>query len=265
LVYADARLIFLDDYGLPTFQPSAEHLGFAGGEIVWEKSQIRTFQYAPWNFKRQVRDTDRCGIEKGSVFFIDLKNPANHVSQGLDWVGEYWNEGFGKVIFNPDFLEAEEGKNGRAKYKYKADKPEKEKAPKTLPQSETKLIIDENDSILIKYLKHQNNREISEQNILKKVNDFVTKHRNRFQDDQFASQWGTIRSMAMQSSDRQELANTLFQPPEGYLVHGDAKYKWDQKRRMEVFKEFFNNMTDDTNYKQTMINLSAEMAKISKK
>ena len=48
-VYADGRLIFLDETGTPTFQPTAQMLGL-NGEIDWEKSQIRTFQYAPWSF-----------------------------------------------------------------------------------------------------------------------------------------------------------------------------------------------------------------------
>ena len=72
-VYADSRLIFLNDSGEPTYQPKPSDLGI-DGTIVWEKSQIRTFQYAPWNGKRQSYDTDRCGVEKGSVFVVRLKD-----------------------------------------------------------------------------------------------------------------------------------------------------------------------------------------------
>ena len=79
VIYADARLIFLNENGEPTYQPSVNSLlGKKGkdkvGDIVWEKSQIRTFQYAPWNGKRQSYDTDRCGVEKGSVFVVRLKD-----------------------------------------------------------------------------------------------------------------------------------------------------------------------------------------------
>ena len=71
-VYADSRLIFIDEDTLqPTFRPTAEQLGFKKEDkILWEHSQVRTFQYAPWNNKRQTRDSDRCGIEKGSVFVV---------------------------------------------------------------------------------------------------------------------------------------------------------------------------------------------------
>ncbi|MDE6796007.1 MAG: hypothetical protein K2J63_11985, partial [Muribaculaceae bacterium] len=43
-VYADSRLIFLDEYGMPTFQPTAEQLNL-NGDVLWDKSQIRTFRY----------------------------------------------------------------------------------------------------------------------------------------------------------------------------------------------------------------------------
>ena len=110
-VYADGRLIFLDEDGEPTFRPTAKDLGIDGGEIDWERSQVRTFQYAPWNGKRMTRDTDRTGIEKGSVFVISGGKVI-----GTGYVGSYRNEGFGKVIYCPEFLESKEGENGKATF-----------------------------------------------------------------------------------------------------------------------------------------------------
>src|SRR5574344_1748952 len=111
-VYADSHLIFIDQStGLPTFRPNATDLGFKSGKIDWTYSQIRTFQYAPWNFKRQARDTDRCGIEKGSVFVI--KGAEQSPSHSC-YVGSYKNEGFGRVIYNPDFISFKSEENGKA-------------------------------------------------------------------------------------------------------------------------------------------------------
>lgn len=251
LIYAESRLTIFDEYGLPTFQPTAEQLGIENGEIVWKKSQIRTFQYAPWNSTRQARDADRCGIEKGSVFYVKISSDKEIDVQSF--VGSYQNEGFGKVTINPDFLEAEKNQNGSAKYKYVESKEEKE--PEKEVTSEDPLFL---------YLQKQQEKQKSEQDILKKVNDFVGKHESRFKDDKFASQWGTIRSLAMQRTSKQDLGNTLFTNPDAYLVHGIVKDKWDKKSRKEVLLEFFNTLTDN-NYRQAMINLSAEMAKISKK
>ena len=67
-VYADGRLIFLDDNGELTYQPTAKDLGIDGGRIDWSKSQIRVFQYAPWNGKRHTYEADRCGIEERGLW-----------------------------------------------------------------------------------------------------------------------------------------------------------------------------------------------------
>ncbi len=94
-VYADSRLIFLDDNGEMTCAPT--HI--CNHKVVWEKSQIRTFEYYPWNGKRSTRDAGRYGMEKGSV--IALEKDGDVVPQ---YIGSFVNEGFGKVIVNPHFL-----------------------------------------------------------------------------------------------------------------------------------------------------------------
>jgi hypothetical protein len=154
-VYADSRLIFLDDNGLPTFQPTVEQLGLKGGEICWEKSQIRTFQYAPWNFKRQCFDTDRCGIEKGSVIVVKTDSCPDKSK----YVGYYQNEGFGKVIYNPAFLKAEA--DGVAKYRLQ------EPSKKGDDEKENEV---SSDSELFNYLMQQKKREELEGKVYKKVN-----------------------------------------------------------------------------------------------
>jgi hypothetical protein len=253
-VYADARLIFLDEYGLPTFQPTAKDLGIENGEIVWDKSQIRTFQYAPWNFKRQTRDSDRCGIEKGSVFFVKIKNGEWRI-ENEKYVGSYQNEGFGKVIYNPDFLEAEPNSNGKAKYKIvEPDRPKK-------------LEKGSSDDPLFLYLKTQQERIQCEQEILKKVNDFVEKNKGKFTSESFASQWGTIRSIAQKQPDKQLLIDELFTEPNGYIVHGVAKDKWDERGRKTALRKFVDGELKNYNgkdFQSALINLSSEMAKISK-
>jgi hypothetical protein len=255
LVYADARLIFLDEYGLPTFQPTAKDLGIEIGTIDWSKSQIRTFQYAPWNFKRQARDADRCGIEKGSVFYVEtnVRPPQNK-----NWIGAYQNEGFGKVIYNPDFLSVEPNSNGEARYKVVEidDKPDIEKIGSDAP--------------LFEYLQLQKERQEAEQNIIGKVNKFVADNKDRYTKEEFASQWGTIRSIAMQYMTEDEIMNELFNKKENgkdvaYLTHGVAKEKWDDNRRREKLKKFLEQFNKKDDFRIALINLSAEMAKISKK
>jgi hypothetical protein len=263
LIYADARLIFLDEYGIPTFRPTAENFGFKNGEIDWTKTQIRTFQYAPWNFKRQVRDTDRCGIEKGSVVYIKKQDGADElVYPKSPFVGIYQNEGFGKVIFNPDFLKAGDNSNGKAKYKVPKQEAEEKK------QEEKQKLDYSADTGLLRYLKVQNNNEITEKNILEKVNDFVEKNKGKFTSESFASQWGTIRSIAQKQPDKELLIDKLFtEGKNGYIVHGVAKDKWDERGRKTAFENFVNNELRNYNgkdFQSALINLSSEMAKISK-
>lgn len=252
-VYADSRLIFLDDNGLPTFQPTVEQLGLKGGEICWEKSQIRTFQYAPWNFKRQCFDTDRCGIEKGSVIVVKTDSSPDKSK----YVGYYQNEGFGKVIYNPAFLEAKE--DGIATYRLMEEKKEKEGSDK-VPLSGTNLL---------NYLAREKRVEDITKEVYEMVNFWADKNEKIFKGDLFASQWGKIRSIAMKYKTKKELTNELFDKtkdkdgkeiPDAYLSHGVAADKWSERGRKKEFEEFVEALNDD-NAQIAIINLAAEMAK----
>ncbi|MCK9159576.1 MAG: hypothetical protein M0P00_03665 [Bacteroidaceae bacterium] len=266
LIYADSRLIFLDEYGLPTFQPTAQQLG-VDGKIDWFKSQIRTFQYAPWNSTRQSRDMDRCGIEKGSVFVV--KKGTKHVPAESQYVGLYQNEGFGKVIYNPDFLKADSNENGKALFTLvDLPKKEKEKVPPIIPNDLLRKYP------LLNFLENSKKKEDEITKVYKAVNDFVKKEGKYFflqgqADEAFASQWGKIRSIAMQCKTKGELLMELFDKrrmkgqeslPDAYLTHGVAEEKWEERGRKDMLKDFIENITKE--YVQlAVINLAAEMAK----
>lgn len=253
-VYADGRLIFLDDDGIPTFRPTPEQLGLPKGDkIDWGKSQIRTFQYAPWNFKRQAFDTDRCGIEKGSVFVVACDNCPKQAQ----YVGNYCNEGFGRVIYNPDFLSpAADAKNGEAKYKI-MDEPKEKKIENNHSED-----IQDND--LLKYLDKKQKYRDHEIEIYKIVNKFVEDNKDKFKKEAFASQWGAIRSYAMQSTSKEGLKNALLKDETGYLKHGMAKNKWESGGRLHAFEEFVGGLKTE-NIREILINLASQMAKECRK
>ncbi|MBO5699235.1 MAG: hypothetical protein J6R79_04445 [Bacteroidaceae bacterium] len=250
-VYADSRLIFLDEYGLPTFQPKAEDLGLKG-EVCKELSQIRTFQYAPWNYKRQCFDTDRCGIEKGSVFVVKTDAcPAQS-----QYVGAYNNEGFGKVIYNPMFFKADE--KGIAKVALVEAVTKKAQSVALL-----------SGSPLLTYLSKKKEEECVESQVYKRVNEWVEKNKKIFTDFSFASQWGQIRSIAMKCKTKGDLYQELFEKHTtlkgkpfnaAYLGHGVAEDKWRERGRLGKFKEFFENMSEE-NVQIAVINLASEMQK----
>jgi len=201
IIYADGRLIFLDDYGNPTYTPNPQSFGLSKGDIDWEKSQIRTFQYSPWNFKRGTRDTDRCGIEKGSVIVIKDAVVEDEIK---DYVGYYQNEGFGKVIYNPDFFEVKEGENGRAVWQ--VEKANENSNHQDDKESNLKPV----DNRLTQYLINQKLEHESETKIYELVNVFVEEKRHLFEGKTFASQWGNIRSLAMQHQQKDKLKLELF-------------------------------------------------------
>lgn len=267
-VYADGRLIFFDENGMPTFRPTAEDLGFPEGkdaEILWEKSQVRKFQYAPWNFTRQAYDSERCGIEKGSVFVVKAKvSPAKSA-----YVGAFNNEGFGKVIYNPAFLEADS--NGKAKVQF-GEKQKDEPQPISGEKATAAT------SCLIAFLERKKKENEAEKSIYDIVNKFVEENENNFQGERFASQWGTIRGIAMATPGPQTLMELIFgqdkadenekdkgkKEKQGYLDHGVAKEKWDERRRRKTLKDtlvtFLNN-DKNGKFQDFVINLASEMAK----
>lgn len=251
VVYADSRLIFLDEFGLPTFQPEPKDLlgtEIEGAEICWEFSQVRTFQYAPYNYKRQCFDTDRCGIEKGSVFVI-TGVPQDSLLQS-QYVGSYQNEGFGKVIYNPAFLQAES--DGKAVYKLPKD--EKDNEPKAQE-------IETNGNTLLNYLIGRRMAEIESNNVYKNVNDWVDKNGYLFVGkEKFASQWGTIRAFAMANKQHKPLDEQI----EEYISHGVKAEDWLGNRRSKL-REFMNAHKGKNNFREMMVNLAAQMAKKCKK
>lgn len=262
-IYADGRLIFLDENGNPTFQPDVKQLlgqTFQGSaEILWNKSQIRTFQYAPWNFKRQARDTDRCGIEKGSVFVIQIKDKTTGLHVIPSYVGSYKNEGFGKILMNPEFLVAKEDTNGMALYEFK-EKSIGNTSSVTPEEPHSPLTAE--DQILFDYLKGIYQEQEDEKEIYKLVNGFIDDAGGRFRTDSFASQWGYIRNLAIQNGIYEDLHLALFAKGQGYLDKGVAKEKWDKEGRRDLLEKFYGSLQGKKIAQQVIINLAATMGKI---
>lgn len=249
LVYAQSNLCLVDEYGMPTFQPTAQQLGLEVGEVDYALSQIRTHIYSPWNFKRNTTNTQRNCITKGSVFVVSgaTKNSDSNV------VGLFKSEGFGKVLYNPAFLEG----NVDATSKTKFSKLKKEEDFK--PQSETKL-----SKYLSKKMAEKNHEmKISEavQSLVYSTDDKIRKLKKIS-----SSQWGGIRAYATKAKNIDELRRQLFDEKTGYLTHGvaDEKY-WGANRNANLiaFKDKFeSNKQHGT---QFIAKFAAEMAKESRK
>ena len=243
-VYADGRLIFLDANGEPTYQPTAKDLGIDGGCIDWSKSQIRTFQFAPWNGKRHTYEADRCGIEKGSVFVIKLNGAT--CPEKSQYVGSYKNEGFGKVIYDPVFLAGKPGEQGKALFTLEEKKEEVTSTSNT-PKPDSSLIV---------FLESKKKAAESNQTVYQVVQEEVIQLEPFFRRGKFASQWGSIRSLAMITSDGQQLITAI----DAFLSHGIAKDKWEEQNRKGRLDQFMGDHVNE-DLQSIMINLASEMAK----
>lgn len=253
-VYADGRLVFFDKNFEPTFQPEAEDLGVNGGKIDWAKSQIRTFQYAPWNGRRHTYDADRCGIEKGSVFVVKLNDGS--CPEKSKYVGAYNNEGFGKVIYNPAFLAGNPQELGKALFTLEARENKKAKK-KEKEQKESKASsLPKPDSTLIDLLIRRQSAAKNDKSVYEIVQAKVKELEPIFQGEQFAAQWGFIRSLAMSIEDKDKLYSAI----ETFLSHGVAEEKWRDQNRKTLLLAIMNHYMDE-DLQSVLINLASEMAK----
>jgi hypothetical protein len=255
LVYAQSNLCFLDMNGSPSYQPTVQDLGFDSGMIIWEKSQIRTCSYSPWNFKRNTYSTERHCIAKGSVFCITSKTKKSR-----NTVGYYQSEGLGRVIYNPAFLKEGTDNKTASTFSYV------EKL-KNLPDDTQRKEIESN---LGRFLNSKVQQKSLELEISKKVNELVNNEAKKYENLKKinSSQWGTIRAYASKAESIEILRQQLFgdDKDEGYLTHGVANLKfWAANKEVNLilFKSIFN---DNKKLGQAFIEkFAAEMAKISKR
>jgi len=255
LLYAESRLAFLDSYGMPQLQISPQLLGLSSGSVNWEKSQILTCRYAPWNTKRRAADSDRICIDKGSVIVVECNDVDVSVLKA--GVGYHKAEGFGELLINPNFLKVSvEGATSATKFSAHDDTiftpPISAGADGIKSSSDTKKVI--------AHLRQHHQFQQENQQILQVVNDFVRDNASRFTGT-FASQWGMVRSIAERSSNNVDLWEKLF-GEEGYLQHGVAAEKWRKKGRKEHLRKLLKGDTvhHDLKVKLT-IKLAAEMAR----
>lgn len=248
LVYAQSNLYFTDEFGQATLQPSADQLGIEGGEIIWEKSQIRSFNYSPWNGQRNTTSTQRHCIARGSVFYVDLKAKFDKVE---GFVGGYLSEGLGKVLYNPIFL------------KNKGNKLIKnfELVESTVTSQE---IRETKTTALTQFLAAKKTQKDKELEISKKVAECIKNDKYASLKDITASQWGGIRTYATQNKSMEDLHKALFEKEKGFLVHGVAfdRY-WDKKGNLNKFQEIFKNHKEDGTL--FIAKFAAEMAKVKQR
>ncbi len=252
LVYAQSNLCFLDNFGMPTFQPTAKQLGLSSGIVDYTRSQIRTHNYSPWNFKRKATNTQRNCITKGSVFVVD--GVAKTTDSSV--VGLHNAEGFGRVLYNPAFLQGD--KEAKVNFKF----IELQKAKNEAKTNKT------NESKLVRFLTAKAQEKAQEKAISEAVQRLVYSNSSEIKNLKkiTSSQWGGIRAYATKTSDYETLKTALFAEATGYLTHGVADEKHWGKNRGANLKAFENIFTQNAAHgTQFIAKFAAEMAKESRK
>lgn len=253
LVYAQSNLCFVDDYGMPTYQPNAENLGLnKDAKVIWSKSQIRTFTYSPWNSTRNNTNTQRFCIARGSVFYVSNAN----TSETEKYVGLHKAEGLGKVIYNPEFLSGDENAKCNLKFEVISNENVDNKSEDIIPTT-----------LLSKYLKNKLDSKKSEKEISKAVQELVYSNSNDIKQLKriTSSQWGGIRAYATKTKDFDKLVTQLFDKEIGYLTHGVADEKQWGKNKGAKRKAFENICQDNKKHGiQFVAKFAAEMAKESR-
>jgi hypothetical protein len=225
LVYAQSNLCFNNNFGQSTFQPTEAQLGLSSGNINWAKSQVRTYSYSSWNFKRNTTNAQRDCILKGSVFYVENGVVDNSTNQ----VGLHQAEGFGNVIYNPEFLK-EGVEKPMAGFEFKQE------ANNALEMSSSVLVKDAK-TVLGKFLKQQQVLKKFDLDISKSIQKEIYSNSHEIQDLKkiSSSQWGGIRAYATKAEDMDSLSNKLFEIKKeqegkekfiGYLTHGVAYEKY---------------------------------------
>lgn len=199
-LYANSRLVLIDGAGNPTLEPTIENLRLKSGTICWEKTQIKTTNYSPYNFKRQGHDSARNCIQKGSVIAIkDLKDNLNEIDT---FIGAFQSEGFGEVIVNPKFLETK--KPNLREYQ--------------TPNIKENLAIKDNLLSFLKYKQSLDERKLETIEEVKRVYEkFIGPSK---------SQWGQIRSMATSSKDSAEFIRKF----RDFTTRGKEGKQWKNRR-----------------------------------
>ena len=97
--------------GCLTAVPRAQHFGLKSGTFDKGRSFIRTTKVSVFNGKRRRYDLERIQICKGSVITFtnvgpDEGHPDSLAELSMKGVGEYRQEGLGKIAVDPWFLKA---------------------------------------------------------------------------------------------------------------------------------------------------------------
>jgi hypothetical protein len=213
IIYAKSRLALVDDDGNATYDLKYLFECLNDNNIDYNKTQIRTSSFTPYNRTRQTKDYERLCINSGSVIVLkDLKD-----IEIPNFVGAYQSDGFGEILINPSFLE----KNGFELKKESNKQETKEPIQIITP--------------IAKFLEQRENSKNSKLDLAKSVSKFINNNKKVY-DEKMNSQWGAIRSLCSNNTNE-----TIKDKVEDYISHGVAKTKWEGNKKTTLLNAIENS------------------------
>jgi len=209
ILYAKSRIALVDEEGNPTYDLKYLIDGLDDSNIVWEKSQLKTSTFTPYNGAMQTKCYERVVMNAGSV--IVLQNLSDEQVERLtQGVGIYLSEGFGELLVNPSFL-LEEGRFSLGEENLKS---------KATPLKITEPIV--------MFLKYREDKKREKLNLARKVDEFIGKHKKLYGNISNA-QWGTVRSICT--------SNTKNFKDEIRAYVSSGKVEWKENQINELLKD----------------------------
>ncbi len=219
VLYLNSRWAIIDKNGMPTYQPTVEDLGLSDDtKILWDKCQIRTSSFSPYNGARKTKDYTRLVLEKGSVIVLD-KITKEDIQTLKSGVGAYLSEGFGEVLINPTFT--------------KELYPDYQKEDLNISIKEDGEI----DNTLITFLQNRDKEQKEIFDVSAKVQTFIKEHKNKFKEVS-KSQWGQIRSICHEKETNDD---NIAQKVQNFIDHGVAKKRWEKGEKI-LLQSISNNL-----------------------
>ena len=208
MLYAKSRLSLFDDEGNPTYDLKYLFDGLKEENVVYEKCQLKTSTFTPYNGARQTKDYERICINKGSVIVL----------KGIDkkeipqFVGAYQSEGFGEIVLNPKFL---------LQNKFSLISESKNQEKKTVSI----------ESNVARFLQNRVTKKENELNILNEVDTFIEEYKSLYKNIK-PSQWGKIRSICTSGSD------SFLDEVKEYIGHGTKE--WENKQQEKLLENGYS-------------------------
>jgi len=183
ILYAKSRLALVDKEGNATYD--LNYL-VEGANVVYDKCQIRTSFFTPYNGAMRTKTYERMVIEKGSVIVLESITPEQLIAL-QEGVGVYLAEGFGELLMNPKFLMQTREINLFKKEKKNKKKDQRKEIRKSFTNK------------TVQFLVNRHNKSIKNLALADKVQKFIVDNKPLYKNIKNA-QWGTIRSICSSGS-----------------------------------------------------------------